>query len=88
MWETIVWIFYNVIPWIWLVTTVIYLIISAFIASSEEEKYNDAWDFMLETAGISAVVNIIGFLIVFAVALLTDFFKNIIRANARKRQKS
>jgi len=77
-----------VIPWIWLVTTVIYLIISAFIASSEEEKYNDAWDFMLETAGISAVVNIIGFLIVFAVALLTDFFKNIIRANARKRQKS
>ena len=83
--ETIVWIFYNVIPWIWLVTTVIYLIISALIASSEE-KYNDAWDFMLETAGISAIVNIIGFLIVFAVALLTDLTKNIIRVKARKRQ--
>jgi len=83
--ETIVWIFYNVIPWIWLVTTVIYLIISALIASGEEE-YNDAWDFMLETAGISAIVNIIGFLIVFAVALLTDLTKNIIRVKARKRQ--
>jgi len=85
MWEAIVWIFYNLVPWLWLVTTLIYLIALALIAFSEKDEYKDAWDFMSEIAVVSVVVNIIGFLIVFAVALLTE---KIVRAKAEKRQKA
>jgi|GEM_PF-6671000 len=73
MWETIVWTFYNVIPWFWLVTTVIYFILVIVYVFIRNEEYDGAWDFtLLETGFFSVIVGLIGLLITFVVAFLIE----------------
>ncbi|MBZ9577507.1 hypothetical protein KJA13_00505 [Patescibacteria group bacterium] len=71
--ETIVWIFYNVVPWLWLVTTIIFLIIAIIQARTRDsdDPYYGAWDFVvMETGVASVIVNIVGVLIATLVVFL------------------
>ena len=84
---TIIWIFHYVVPWFWLVTTIIFFIVAIFkvCARYNGDSYDGAFDFVImETDGTVLLPGFIGILIAaVAVFLIQKRKKKVYRWPSR-----